>query len=65
MLYDLKNNYTEENFIKLEDFINYIKFLNYSKKIMLICKIKTTSFINIDEPPKYSWQKDNNNNNII
>jgi len=61
MLYDLKNNYTEENFIKLEDFINYIKFLNYSKKIKLIFKIKTASFINIYEPAKYSWQKDNNN----
>jgi len=64
MLYDLKNNYTEENFIKLEHFIDYIKFLNYSKKIKLIFKVKTTSFINIDELAKYSWQKDNNNNRL-
>ena len=64
MLYELKNNYSEENFIKLEKFIDYIKFLNYSKKIKLIFKIKTTSFINIDEPAKYSWQKDNNNNRL-
>ena len=64
MLYELKNNYSEENFIKLEKFIGYIKFLNYSKKIMQIFTIKTTSFINIYKPPKYKWQKDNNNNRL-
>ena len=64
MLYELKNNYSEENFIKLEKFIDYIKFLNYSKKIMQIFTIKTTSFINIYKPPKYKWQKDNNNNRL-
>ena len=55
MLYELKNNYSEENFIKLEKFIDYIKFLNYSKKIMQIFTIKTTSLIFLHQLKSNVW----------
>jgi len=64
MLYELKNSYSEDNFLKLEKFIDYIKFLNYYKKIKLTFYIPTTSFINIYEPATEDWQKNNNNNRL-
>ena len=64
MLYELKNSYSEDNFLKLEKFIDYIKFLNYYKKIKCQFYTPTTSFINIYEPTTEDWQKDNNNNRL-
>ena len=62
MLYNLKK--TEENLKIVENTIDFIRFSFYSKNLNLKLPVKTTSFINIYNPTKYKWQKDNNKNRL-
>lgn len=64
MLNNLKNNNTEENLKIVEKIIYYIIFNFYNKHLNLKLLVKTTSFINIENPEKYKWQKDNNKNRL-
>ena len=64
MLNNLKINNTEENLKIVEDTIDYIIFKFYNKHLDLKLPIKTTSFINIENPEEYKWQKDNNKNRL-
>jgi len=64
MLNNLKKNNTEENLKILEKIIYYIIFKFYNKHLDLNLLVKTTSFINIYNPEKYKWQKDNNKNRL-
>ena len=62
MLNNLKKNNTEENLKIVEKIIYYIIFKFYNKYLDLKLLVKTTSFINIENPAEYKWQKDNNKN---
>ena len=62
MLYNIQNNYSNEEFEKLVRAIDYIRFLYYSKHLNLKFKVDITSFINIYKPCKFNWQENNNNN---
>ena len=64
MLYNLKKYNTEENLKIIENTINFIRFSFYLKNLNLKLLIKTTSFINIENPEEYKWQKDNNKNRL-
>ena len=48
----------------MEKNIYYIIFKFYNKHLDLELLIKTTSFINIENPAEYKWQKDNNKNRL-
>jgi hypothetical protein len=64
MLNNLKKNNTEENLNLLIKIIYYIIFKFYNKYLDLKLLVKTTSFINIDNPVEYKWQKNNNKNKL-
>ena len=64
MLNNLKKNNTEENLKIVEKIIYYIIFKFYNKYLDLELLVKTTSFINIENPEEYKWQKDNNKNRL-
>jgi hypothetical protein len=64
MLNNLKKNNTEENLKMVEKIINYNIFKFYNEYLDLKLLVKTTSFINIENPVKYKWQKDNNKNRL-
>ena len=64
MLNNLKKNNTEENLNLLVEIIYYTIIKFYNKHLDLNLPVKTTSFINIYNPEKYKWQKDNNKNRL-
>ena len=64
MLYNLKKYNTEENLKIVENTIDFIRFSFYLKNLNLKLPVKTTSFINIENPAEYKWQKDNNKNRL-
>ena len=64
MLNNLKKNNTEENLNLLVEIIYYIIYKFYNKHLNLKLPVKTSSFINIYNPPEYKWQKDNNKNRL-
>ena len=64
MLNNLKKNNTEENLNLLVEIIYYIIYKFYNKHLNLELLVKTTSFINIENPTEYKWQKDNNKNRL-
>ena len=64
MLNNLKINNTDKNLKIVENTICYIIFIFYNKHLDLELPVKTTSFINIENPEKYKWQKDNNQNRL-
>ena len=64
MLNNLKINNTDENLKIVENTIYYIIFKFYNRHLDLKLPIKTTSFINIENPEEYKWQKDNNKNRL-
>jgi len=50
--------------VLLVEIIYYIIFKFYNKHLNLELLVKTTSFINIYNPPEYKWQKVNNKNRL-
>jgi hypothetical protein len=64
ILNNLKKNNTEENLKIVENTIYYIIYKFYNTHLDLKLPIKTTSFINIENPEEYKWQKDNNKNRL-
>lgn len=64
MLNNLKINNTDENLKIVENTIYYIIYKFYNKHLDLKLPIKTTSFINIENPEEYKWQKYNNKNRL-
>ena len=64
MLNNLKINNTDENLKIVENTIYYIIYKFYNKHLYLKLPIKSTSFINIENPEEYKWQKDNNKNRL-
>jgi hypothetical protein len=64
ILNNLKKNNTEENLKIVENTIYYIIYKFYNTHLDLKLLVKTTSFINIENPEEYKWQKDNNKNRL-